>query len=110
VAQMARDRLLQDGNHAEAMAKGERGEDAALGDAEHRLLRHLAHRMQPRVAVAGDDERVVARLLLAYERDERRNEAVDMLLRLDARWAFLQRRRLDRRAAGHTQRLARLVD
>jgi hypothetical protein len=54
---VARNGLLEDGDHAEFLAQGQRGEDAALGDAEHRLLRRLAQRVQAGIAVAGDHER-----------------------------------------------------
>jgi hypothetical protein len=56
IAQVARNRLPQDGDDAETLAERQRRQDAALGDAEDRLLSQFACRMQAGVGVAGDDE------------------------------------------------------
>ena len=55
---MAPQRALQDRDDAEALTLRQRGEQAALGDAEHRPQRRLARGMQTRIAEAGDDEGV----------------------------------------------------
>ena len=46
IAQMARDRSPQDGDHAEALAERKRGQDAALGDAQDGLRCYLSRGMQ----------------------------------------------------------------
>jgi hypothetical protein len=52
---MPGDGLFQDGDDAELLSQRERGEDAALGNAEHGLFRHIEDRVQTGIAVAGDD-------------------------------------------------------
>ena len=96
IAQVARDRLLQDRDHAEALAQGHRGQDAALGDAEHRLGRDLARGMQAGIGVAGDDEGRAVVVAALHRGADRRHDALDMRLGLDARRALLQGHALDR--------------
>ena len=51
-----------------------------------------------------------SRFLLTHQLEERLHHAVHVLLGLDAGRAFLERHAVDGRAAGHAQRLDRLVD
>ena len=72
VAQMARDRLRQDGDDAEALAQCQRSQHAAFADAQHRLLCRLTRAEQPGVAVAGDDEGAAVGVALGDQSQQRR--------------------------------------
>ncbi len=78
IAQVARNRFPQDRDHAEALAQGERGQDAALGDAQHRLGRELARGMQAGVGIAGDDEGGAVVVALLHHRADRPDDLLDM--------------------------------
>ncbi len=106
---MPADRALADGDDAEALGARQRGQDPAFGDAEHRPRRAFAAQLQPRIAVAGDDERVG--LVVGLDQPaQRHRHAVDVGLGLDADRAFRERGAEDFRAVGKAQKLERRVD
>jgi hypothetical protein len=100
---------LREGDDAEALAEGERPEEAPLGDPHHGpAAGDLAGGMQARVAEAGDDEGV--RRILRDAPGQRHHHGIRVLLGRDARRPLGQVRHRDDGAAGQAQRRQRRVD
>jgi flavin reductase (DIM6/NTAB) family NADH-FMN oxidoreductase RutF len=90
VTDVAADRALCDRNDAESFGARQRGQHAAFGDAEHGPVGCFAADMQPRIAVAGNDEG--GRMVVAFdEAAQRHRHAIDIGLALDPIGALGQR-------------------
>ncbi|MBB4425614.1 hypothetical protein GGD66_004175 [Bradyrhizobium sp. CIR48] len=89
IAHVARDRALRDGDDAERFGAGERGQHAALGNAEYRPFRAFAADLKAGIAIAGDDEG--RRAVVAFHQpSQRHRNAIDVGLALDAERALRQ--------------------
>jgi hypothetical protein len=109
-AQMPRHRAGQDRDHAKAAAEGQRGQDPAFGDAEHRLRGRLASRKQAGIAEAGNDKGRGVGFLLADDAAERQDHPVRIGLTLDARRSLIEGQTIYLGPAGDAQRRHRIVD